>query len=179
LRVVDEFFREIDRRWSEPATDRITLNIIGSSALMLQADYERGTRDSDVLATELLTSPIKDALLALAGSGTTLARKHGLYLQIVGNGIPFLPREPLWHQMPSLDLKRFQVRALDVVDVIDRGLVDHERLVERFRSAFVEFSYDSRAAELKDYVDHLHRVERDMFHVEESDFESDLSLLRY
>lgn len=45
LRVVDEFFREIDRRWTGRATDRIILNIIGSGALMLQAKYERGTRD--------------------------------------------------------------------------------------------------------------------------------------
>lgn len=65
MRVVDQFFREIDRRWTEQAADRITLNIIGSGALMLQAKYERGTRDSDVLETESLTPPIKHALLAM------------------------------------------------------------------------------------------------------------------
>ena len=94
MRVVDEFFREIDRRWTEQATDRITLNIIGSGALMLQAQYERGTRDSDVLETESLTQPIKDALLALAGHGTKLASRTGMYLDIVRNGIPFLPSVP-------------------------------------------------------------------------------------
>lgn len=80
MTVVDEFFREIDRRWNHPTTDRITLNIIGSGALMLQAQYERGTRDSDVLETESLTPPIKDALLALAGRSTKLAAQTGMYL---------------------------------------------------------------------------------------------------
>lgn len=32
----------------------------------LHAEYERGTRDSDVLETESLTQPIKDALLAVS-----------------------------------------------------------------------------------------------------------------
>jgi len=196
LRVVDEFFREIDRRWTGLATDRITLNIIGSGALMLQAEYERGTRDSDVLETESLTQPIKDALLALAGHGTKLALRTGMYLDIVRSGIPFLPRVPQWNHVSTLQLDHFDVQALAVVDVIvsklkrfnandvsdadamiKAGLVDHAELVGRFQSAFIEFSHDSRAAELERYVANLHRVERDMLGVSETEF--DLSTLRY
>lgn len=193
---VDEFFREIDRRWTEPTTDRIRLNIIGSGALMLQAQYERGTRDSDVLETESLTPPIKDALLALAGHGTKLASRTGMYLDIVRNGIPFLPRVPHWHPASTLRLEHFEVQALAVVDLVvsklkrfspndvddadamfKLGLVDHAELVARFHSAFIEFSHDNRAAELERYVANLHRVERDMLNVPETKF--DLTMLRY
>lgn len=196
MRVVDEFFREIDRRWTGPTTDRITLNIIGSGALMLQAQYERGTRDSDVLETESLTQPIKDALLALAGHGTKLASRTGMYLDIVRNGIPFLPRVPDWHPVSTLQLEHFEVHALAVVDVIvsklkrfnandvsdadamiKLGLVDHAELVARFQSAFIEFSHDNRAADLERYLANLNRVERDLLGVSETEF--DLSNLRY
>lgn len=39
---------------------------------MLQADYARGTRDSDVFETDLLTPAIKRTLLSLGGPGTDL-----------------------------------------------------------------------------------------------------------
>ncbi len=108
------------------------------------------------------------------------------------NGIPFLPHVPLWHPVPDLNasLRRFEVLALDVVDVvvsklkpfrptdiddidamIDRGLVPHDRLVERFRGAVDELVGDARASELPTYVDHLHRVERDMLGVAETEIE--------
>ncbi len=193
---VDEFFREIDRRWTEPTTDRIPLNIIGSGALLLQAQYERGTRDSDVLETESLTPPIKDALLALAGRSTKLAAQTGMYLDIVPNGFPFLPRVPDWRPVSMLQLEHFEVSALAVVDVIvsklkrfssndaddadamiKRGLVDHAELVTRFQSAFIEFSHDNRATDLERYVANLNRVERDMLNVPETEF--DLTMLRY
>lgn len=163
---------------------------------MLQAQYERGTRDSDVLETESLTRPIKDALLALAGRSTRLAAQAGMYLDIVPNGFPFLPRVPDWRPVSTLRLEHFEVQALAVVDVvvsklkrfsandvddadatIKLGLVGHAELVVRFQSAFTEFSHDSRAADLERYVANLHRVERDLLGVSETDF--DLSTLRY
>lgn len=196
MQLVDAFFREIDRGWIEPTSGRITLNIIGSGALMLQANYERGTRDSDVLETESLTPPIREALLALAGPGTKLASRTGMHLDIVRNGIPFLPRVPDWRPVATLKLEHFEVHALAVVDVIVSklkrfnandvndadamirlGLVDHADIVVRFRSAFEEFRHDGRAADLERYVANLHRVERDLLGVSETEF--DLSSLRY
>ena len=51
MQVVEDFFLEIDRQWPrEPAT-KIRLSVIGCGALLLQADYERGTKDSDVFDT--------------------------------------------------------------------------------------------------------------------------------
>lgn len=44
-----ELLTEIDARWKPVGAEPITLQVIGSAALMLQADYERGTKDGDVL----------------------------------------------------------------------------------------------------------------------------------
>lgn len=45
---ISDFLEEIDRRWVAAAeVGKIRLRIIGSSALMLQTGYERGTKDSD------------------------------------------------------------------------------------------------------------------------------------
>jgi hypothetical protein len=196
LALHDEFFRELDRHWPHPVTEKITLSIIGSGALMLQTRYERGTRDSDVFETAALTKSVASDLLALAGKGTPLALRRGMHIDIVANGIPFLPRGPRWHPMPSIALEHFEIHALDVIDVvvsklkrfnandisdadamIGMGHVDHGRLLERFRSAFDEFSHDSRAADLGTYVSNLNRVERDMFGVAETEF--DLASIRY
>jgi hypothetical protein len=87
-------------------------------------------------------------------------------------------------------LDHLELRVLDVVDVvvsklkryhandqsdidakIDLGLVPHERLVERFRAAFDVFSGDARAEDLPKYVANLHRVERDMLVVTETEIE--------
>jgi hypothetical protein len=46
------------------------LPIIGSAALMLQADYERGTKDSDVLETSELAGATGERLLLLSGKGS-------------------------------------------------------------------------------------------------------------
>lgn len=73
MQVLEEFFRELDRTWRtpEPQMGKIRLRIIGSAALMLQSDYVRGTKDSDVLETALLTESIQDRLRQCAGQGTT------------------------------------------------------------------------------------------------------------
>ena len=47
--LVIEWFEDLDARWDRPTPEKIRLKIIGSSALMLQTSYERGTKDSDVL----------------------------------------------------------------------------------------------------------------------------------
>src|SRR5262245_52761944 len=87
---------------------------------MLQAHYERGTKDSDVLETPDLTAEIKDQLIRLAGAGTALHQRWRLYLEIVRNGIPFLPVAPCWHPVSALNAKlvHLELWVLDVVDVV-------------------------------------------------------------
>ncbi|CAN5890384.1 hypothetical protein BH11MYX3_BH11MYX3_14760 [soil metagenome] len=197
--LVEEFFRELDGLWPERSLPKIELKIMGSSALMLQCGYERGTKDSDVFETRELTSAIRMQLLALAGPSTELHRRRRMYLDIVSNGIPFLPGKPLWHPVLALaDLAHLDVQVLDVVDVVvtklkrfnvndvsdidamcERHLVPHEVLVERFRSALEVFRYDARAHELPGYVGNLHRVESQLLHVDETNLQSDLDSLKY
>lgn len=166
--------------------------MIGSGALMLQSDYNRGTKDSDILETASLTPEIRERLLQLGGIGTTLHKKHSMYVEIVAHGLPFLPQSPNWIEQPELNgiLRNFEVEALDVVDVvvsklkrfnsnddrdieamIEKDLVPHEALLDRFRRAIDSFAMDARAIEIPRYVANLHRIERDYFYVAETPIE--------
>jgi hypothetical protein len=179
---ISDFLTDIDRGWTAPMPVKIRLPIIGSAALMLQADYERGTKDSDVLETSELVGEVRERLLRLAGQGSDLHRRWRMYLEIVPSALPFLPQSPAWHEVPDLnaELQHFSVAVLDVVDVvvsklkrfnpndasdieamIDRDLVTHDKLVLRFKSAVESYSMDSRAEDLPEYVANLNRVERD------------------
>lgn len=192
MSLVEEFFQAIDREWTRAAVPKVRLQVIGSGALMLQARYERGTNDSDILETIDLSSATKDHLVRLAGPGTALHAQWKLYLDIVSNGIPFLPAAARWRPVHALNAKlaSIELQALDVVDVvvsklkrfsandqadidamIQRGLVPHHELIDRFRSAVDVFVYDARAADLPRYIEHLHRVERDMLGVDETEIE--------
>lgn len=192
--VFENFLKEIDRRWQrlESQTEKIRLRVIGSAALMLQTDYVRGTKDSDVLETAHLTEDIKGRLIKLAGPGTTLHERHRVYLDIVNGGLPFLPQAPLCHPLVDLNqsLQHFEVEVLDIVDVVvsklkrfiandvsdiramvDKGLVDHARLIARFNAAVDAYSMDARAGDLPKYVRNLNRVERDFLFVPETTIE--------
>ena len=120
-----------------------------------------------------------------------------MYVDIVPNGVPFLPAPPRWHPLTGLmGLRRLEIHVLDVIDIVvsklkrfhgnDRsdidamiqlGLVPHAQLVERFQSAFTEFTFDARAVQLPAYVENLNQVERDMLGVGETPF--DMSNVHY
>ena len=190
--TIEAFFQEIDHAWPDQCAGKNQLRLLGSTALMFQTDYARGTKDGDVLDTVTLTVETKDRLLALAGAGTRLHARHQLYIDIVDNGLPFLPQRPLWLPLTEFNasLRWFDIEVLDVVDVvvskmkrfsandqsdvqamIDRDLVKPARLVSRFRAAVDMFSGDARVEDLPCYVRRLHRVERDMLGVPETDIE--------
>jgi hypothetical protein len=61
VQVVRDFFVEIDRLWPqrEASGSKVRLSLIGCGALMLQARYVRGTKDSDVFETADLTDEAK------------------------------------------------------------------------------------------------------------------------
>lgn len=186
------FFQDIDRRWESAREVKLRLRVIGSAALMLQTDYVRGTKDSDILETTELAAVDKNRLLELAGVGSRVAQRHRMYLEIVSSGLPFLPQSPHWHPLPELNplLKHLSIEVLDVVDVVvsklkrfsasdaddvramtESGLVEHRRLIERFQSAVDVYGGDARADDLPKYVKNLHRVERDHLGVPETEIE--------
>ncbi len=192
VRVFREFFREIDANWEPEADQKINLRIIGSTALMLQANYERGTKDSDVLKARDLSDETTEQLLKLAGKGTEIHNRHRLYVDLVSNSIPFLPQKPNWITLPDLgsELTHFEISVLSVVDVVvsklkrfsandiedieamvDQERVPHGDLIERFELAVDLFFGDARAENLPRYLENLNRVERDMLLVPESDIE--------
>lgn len=186
---VKGFFQEIDRLWTPTGTEKIPLRVIGSGALLLQTDYVRGTKDGDVLESLALTEEIKVKLLKLAGEDSPLSERTRLYLDIVVSGLPFLPAGAKFHTQTELNksLRHFEIHVLDIVDVvvsklkrfnkydqqdvkamIDRRLVPHKSLIERFNAAVDRFSTDSRAEDLPRSIKNLNLVERDYLAVPES-----------
>ncbi len=186
---VEGLLRDIASAWVGP---RITVHIIGSTALMLQTPFSRQTKDSDILEATGLDDDARRQLLKLGGPDTTLATKWSLHVQVVMRAIPFLPRPACWQPIEIAGLgDALSVAALSVTDVVvsklkrfdarDRNDIDamirgghvvHGLLVQRFSSAFDQFLGDARADDLPRYIENLNQVERDMFgRLDESEFE--------
>ncbi len=191
MALIEQLLEEIDRRWTPSSQEKIPLRVIGSSALMLQAKYVRGTKDGDVLETRDITPNVKARLIALAGDGTELHKRFGMYLDVVVGALPMLPQKAVFHPVRGLGkLKNFRVEALDVVDVVvskltrlnktddadiramvDLGLVPHKRLIERFEAAMDRLLLDARAQDLPKIIRNLHHVERDYLVVPPTEIE--------
>lgn len=188
---IELFLRDIDANWP-PSGSKIPLKVLGSTALMLQTPYIRGTKDSDVLGVDPVHGAVADGLLELAGKGTKLHLKHQVYIDIVGSGIPFLPHPTIWHPAHELNksLQSFEVNLLDITDVVvsklkrfngpdrddiramvDLELIDHVVLIERFLSAAEVFCMDSRACNIPVYAKNLNWIEREYLGVAETDYE--------
>jgi hypothetical protein len=191
--LIDDFFQDLDRGWTPIGSERIRLPVIGATALLLETDYERRTKDSDILETAEIDQGIRSQLLSLAGQGSKIHRRHQMYLEVVASGLPFLPPRPNW--VPAIGLTsrlvHFQIEALHVVDVvvsklkrfhandqhdiqamINLGRVEHEVLLDRFLSAMEIYSLDARADEdLPRCVRNFHQIERDFFLMDETPFD--------
>lgn len=89
MNPVEVFIDAIDRAWPMRVAPRIELRVLGSSALFLQCDYQRGTKDSDVLETAQVSGDVVATLNSLAGKGTPLHDRHRLYWTQ-----PSAPRHP-------------------------------------------------------------------------------------
>ncbi len=187
---ISEFLSAIDERWKPIGGEPLVLQVIGSAALMLQTDYDRGTKDSDVLESRSGPARIKEQLVSLAGEKTDLHRQFRIHIDVVNRAILFLPQQPIFHPIPNLRLRNFKAEVLDVGDVVlsklkrcnsddkndiramaERKLFDHTTLVQRFKDAADWFSMDARASDVPRYLKNLHRVERDILGLPESDIE--------
>ena len=186
------FLGDLDRVYAgqRPAeAAKVRLRILGSMALMIQADYVRGTKDGDVLESIAITPSIKLEMLALGGQETALANRHGLYLDFVPSGILFRPMAPVYHPLPELSatLACFELEVLAIPDVcvtklkrfnsndqtdlaamVRLGNLDHTEFVDRFLSAIDFCRGQAFSDDYPKFVDHLHQVERDQFLVPET-----------
>jgi len=187
---IRQFLAAIDAKWKAVGGEPITLQVIGSAALMLQCDYDRGTKDGDILESKEIPPAVKTQLLALADKGTDLSKDFRMHIDIVRSAILFVPQRLIFHPVPDLRLKNFSVEALDVVDVAvsklnrfnqsdkndiramaDRGLVDHKKLIARFEAAIDMFSTDARSEEFPHYIKNLRFVEKEILDVPSADIE--------
>jgi hypothetical protein len=190
VKLIHRFLTEIDEKWKPVGGEPIRLRIIGSAALMLQTEYERGTKDSDILESAEITAAVRGQLLALAGPKAPLFVKHRMYIEVVTRAILFWPQTPLFRPVPDLPLKNFTVEVLDATDVAvsklkrfnqndaadiaalaSHHLLDHRQLVARFNAAIDYLSTSGFAEEFPKYIANLNRVERDYFGVKESAIE--------
>lgn len=179
---VEDFFRDLDGSWPLPAGVPVTLRLLGSTALILQTNFQRGTKDGDILETDQITASMESALLAHAGKGTAFHRRNRMYLEFLGAAFPFLPVNPLWHRvLPSgPDYQNFHLEVLDVVDVViaklarfhktdrddiaamaERDLIEPQQFAERFQSAVQRWWHDARADDLPRIVRNFHQVQSD------------------
>lgn len=187
--MIESFLKDMDRVWKKKEEPPLPLKVIGGSSLILQYNYGRPTKDTDIIEVKELTDEIKKKLKRLAGKDSHLCKKHHLYIDIVFRALPFLPPEPIFYPLPRLnkELVNFRVEVLDVVDVliskltrfsandvddfkamIDMGVVDPAKLEERFKEAFQVWIFEARGEKLHKMIEKLHLVQRDMLLVEES-----------
>lgn len=181
---IRDFLRDLDSAWNPVGGEPHLLQIVGSAALMLQVEYERGTKDGDVLEHDSSPAAMKQ-LAALGEKGGELHKRHRIYVDLVKRGIMFLPQKAVFHPISGLRLKNFTVEALDPVDVavsklkryngddandiralVRLGHVDHARLVSRFESARDWIELDTKIEDFPRYLGNLRKVERDILGVE-------------
>lgn len=186
--MINEFFQNIDRDWQPSGCEPIDLHIIGSTALFLKTDYDRETKDSDILQLSADKSETMSSLKILAGKGTELARKHGLYLDIVPAHVLFLPLQPDYEICTALSkIQNFKIFVLDVHDVVvskllpyrtqDREdiiwLADHQlimpsQLADRFKLAIDNLNPE-KTHHATSCIENLHEVQREILRVAETE----------
>lgn len=190
--MIREYFIELDKAWKNQTDKPIPLKIIGGMALILQYDYNRVTKDADVIEAAEITEQIKKNILKIAGNGSKLHKNHRVYIEFLNEAFPFLPSHPIYHKITAINeaLTNFYVEALDVADVvisklvrfkgsdvddisamIEMGVVDKTNLDIRFKIAVNKWTYEARSEKLPKIIENYHTVERDMFLTAESKIE--------
>lgn len=123
---------------------------------------------------------------------TKLAKKHNFYLDIVGQGVPFLPHPILFHPLEKLNerLDNFRIEVLDITDVVVSklkpfraqdvddirqmvllNLLDAKKLIRRFMAAKEYWLMDARSEDLPQCLENLNTVLRDFLEAREISIE--------
>jgi hypothetical protein len=127
---------------------------LGRSALILHYGLRLATKDIDIVGAG--NSRLEQKALELLGKDTDIANSLGLYLDVVAQGIPPVPRwfrercRPvvgdwqvlrLWqlevHDLATTKLKSFRTHdKQDLQALCDKGLLDARKLRESLDAAF-------------------------------------------
>jgi len=118
------FWKEIDEAVKEP----VELHCLGGFAITLLYGLERSTADVDVISVTPRRSV--GELLEIAGEGSPLHRKHGVYLDVVG--IATVP-ENYEERLTEIFSGEFQNIRLLALDPYDIALAKIERNIQRDR----------------------------------------------
>ena len=130
---VRSFLRAVDDAWDRPRADRIPLRIIGAGALLLQAEYDRGTKDSDILESTAIDAATQRRLIELTRPGSAIYRRWLTFIEFVPRGLPLLAHVPRWNVPSDLNehLRHFHVPVcVGNLNRIERDeyLVDETRI---------------------------------------------------
>jgi len=118
------FLREIDESANEP----IEFHCLGGFAIAVLYGLERTTSDVDVISvTPRQTIP---QLVEVAGKGSALHRKYGVYLDVVG--VATVP-ENYEERLTQVCADEFQKIRLFALDAYDIALAKIERNIQRDR----------------------------------------------
>ena len=119
------FLAEVDQNLS----GEVVLHCIGGFVVTMLYGYTRTTADVDVVA--ILSNSVSVAdLISLAGKGTGLHRKYGVYLDVVR--IAAVP-EDYEQRLVALSPEGFQNLRLRALDPYDLALTKIERNIQRDR----------------------------------------------
>lgn len=134
-----EFLRDIDRSLeAEAAKGKLLLYVFGGTAAVIGYGTRRGTLDIDGYLED---KGIERKIVEIAGKGTSLAKKHGLYFQPANTELMLL-EAPEWRERASEilkgKLKHLRVMVLSREDLIltklsrynDRDRADIQELTE-------------------------------------------------
>jgi hypothetical protein len=117
------FFEDVDRLLEgKSGNARITLRVIGFVALHLAGLPDRGTKDVDMLMTSRIEAMSESSLKEIFnflkdgfGKGSAGAVRHGMYLDIVSESVPWLPPKPQF--IPAQKLQNIEIVRLHPTDV--------------------------------------------------------------
>ena len=117
------FLTELDASVDE----ELELHCLGGFAMTFLYGLERPTADVDILP---IASSAAERLIRIAGQGSTLHRKHKVYIQIVGVApVPINYEDRLTDMFPG-SFRRMRLRGLDPYDL---ALSKLERNTQRDR----------------------------------------------
>jgi hypothetical protein len=118
------FWKEIDETISEP----VEFHCLGGFVITLIYGLERSTSDVDVISV-IPRNPVSE-LIKIAGEGSSLHQKYGIYLDVVG--IATVP-ENYDERLSEVFSGEFQHVKLFALDPYDIALAKIERNIQRDR----------------------------------------------